>query len=114
MNGTQLKTELEQCLSWAEYANDFECFEFFDAKIAPLDSEYFTVNQIEALHNYACEFSINFDSFFSHVDYGCAIVWLDNNSSYIGTGATLLEAANDLLGKIVQWNNQNETTTLQL
>ena len=113
MNGTQLKTELEQCLSWAEYANDFECFELYDSKIAPLDSEYFTVEQIKALYHYACEFSVNFDNFFCRVDSDCAIVWLDN-SSYIGSGATLLDAANDLLGKIVQWNNQNETTTSQV
>ena len=107
MNGTQLRNELEQCLSWSNYASDYASFELYNKDIAPLDSEYFTVNQIEALHNYACEFSVNFDTFFCCVDCGCAIVWLDL-SVYTGAGSTLLEAATDLLNKLVLWNNQNE------
>lgn len=108
MNGTQLKNELEQCLSWANYASDYASFELYDKDIAPLESDYFTVNQIEALYNYACQFSINFDNFFCRVDYNCAIVWIDHGR-YIGIGETLLAAANDLLDQIVVWYNKNCT-----
>ena len=109
MNATNLKLELEQCLSWAEYANDFECFEFFDAKIAPLDSEYFTVEQIKALYTYTLDKSISLQGLYTYDSDGLSLAWLDDDG-ILGIGTNLLEAANDLLDSIVTWYkgvNQN-------
>lgn len=109
MNSTQLRNELEQCLSWAEYANDFECFELFDSKIAPLDSEYFSVEQVKALYHYVCEFSVTFDDFYCRVDNSGSVMWIDRGL-FIGVGlGDALSAANDLLDKIVVWYNKTCT-----
>jgi hypothetical protein len=107
MNGTQLRNELEQCLSWANYASDYASFELYNKDIAPLDSEYFTLEQAEALYHYVCEFSITFDNFYCRAEADFAILWL-NYSSVMGMGTDVISAANDLLDQIVMWYKQNE------
>jgi hypothetical protein len=110
MNETQLKNELESCLTWAEYANDFNSFEYYDAKINPLESEYFSVSQITALYHYVCHKNITLDDLYCYdtcqmID-GLSLVWLDMDLSI---GENLLQVTSDLLDTLELWYSANCT-----
>ncbi len=104
MNGTQLQTELEQCLSWGHYADEYGNFEQFNKEIAPLDSEWFSVSQIEALYQYCIDNQITLEKFYAKQDCdGFAIMWLDYDQ-LIGTGSDLVSATQHLLNQLVAYS----------
>jgi hypothetical protein len=107
MNETTFKAEIGQCLSWAEYANDMTCFDYYDARVCPLDSEYFSVSEIKALYHYCCYKGINEDNILTYVYPDIALVWMDNNDSMLGVGTTLVEAYQDFMATLEHWYNQN-------
>jgi hypothetical protein len=109
MNATQLKNEFEECLTYYEYANDFNSVEYFDAKIVPYESEYFELSEVIPLYHYCCYKNITLDKMYCYDKDGLSFVWLDMADSILGIGVDLLSAANDLLDTLEQWYALNCT-----
>jgi hypothetical protein len=98
MNTATLKSEIGQCLSWAEYANDYTSFELFNKDVAPLDSAFFSVPQVEALYHYAC-LNCHTEKSLCVYDYpqdDLAMIWMGEDS-ILGLGVSIIDAAQDFM-----------------
>ena len=97
-NLENIKLELEQCLDWAEYANDF-CSDtiYYDSKIQPLESEYFEVSEIKSLYHYLIHFNKTLDSIIFNqlpAQWG-GLMSVASIGDEIGAGNSFLDAAKD-------------------
>jgi hypothetical protein len=101
MNTPTLKSEIAQCLSWAEYANDYGDFELFSKHVAPLDSMWFNVYQVEALYNYACLNSYTEESLcvYDYSQDDLVMIWMGEDS-ILGLGRSIIDAAQDFMNTL--------------
>jgi hypothetical protein len=101
-----LIAELEQCISWAEYANDFYAdTSLYDKEVCPLDSEYFDTEQIDDLYSYFCEYGLTVQDLFIN-QYSPTLYVISLNEDMCGQGVTLLDAMDDVFKQLSVWHTR--------